>query len=77
MILAWLRHLFVADPATNTRIAAAETAQDRKEGRLPVIHPVVEATTGTRTPPGYHGVGCLMRFEVYRHHHDCTCWCHR
>lgn len=74
--LAALRHLFVAPEPENSRIAAAETAQDRREGRLYSGHGLPAAQV-VGTLDGYHTVGCLMRDEIKRHHFDCPCECHR
>lgn len=74
----WLAALFVAPEPENSRIAAAETAQDRREGRLPInLGTNVKTPHGYPIPDGYHSQGCLMRFEVERPHHDCPCECHR
>lgn len=79
MIPAWLRHLFVAPEPENSRIAAAETAQDRKDGRL-YDFIAAEASKANRAPlaylDGYHRNGCLMRQEAQRHHAECPCECH-
>lgn len=79
----WLAGLFVAPEPENSRIAAAETAQDRRDGRLPDPQSMGDPRGGVRVnhlpfqfQPGYHRTGCLMRFEIDRDHQTCRCECH-